>query len=419
MLRDRRQGKEFGARASVILALLVVTALWGRSAASPARAQVPGALNASLTAAPTSAQVGQPVTFTYRASPPAVAPPFPGVSLVIEFGDGASSGPIEGVAGQTVQGEVVHSYQAPGTYTATLMATASNGQAGTATATVRVTEQCGPPMVTVSAAPSAATVGQAITFSYAAVAGAGCTMETAPLPTLLINFGDGSAPLPLNEPSGSIMHSYTTPGEYTVSVTALSGGQTGQGSATVSVTTQPVLPPSPPPAPPPPSPAAQPTAVNVVQPTGTSGADLGTAETCGSSAVLLRPGVWRCNTIDPCFSVPGVTTYVVCDVDLATGLGQKLNLAQPLDPASGHRDVQVSAMRLDLENGATCTYQGGATFAFQGQRANYQCDDGTWIAGQPQPGLIWTVTVGRAVTMPMPALDPATVTTVAVRVAWV
>src|SRR5215213_5040901 len=137
MLRDRRQGTGFVARASVMLALLAAAALWGRSAASPVRAQIPGALNAGLTAAPTTAQVGQPVTFTYRASPPAVAPPFPSVSLVIEFGDGTTSGPIEGGAGQTVEGEVVHSYQAPGTFTATLMATASNGQTGTAMATVR------------------------------------------------------------------------------------------------------------------------------------------------------------------------------------------------------------------------------------------------------------------------------------------
>jgi PKD repeat protein len=417
-------GKWWAARVPAMLAIVTVVALWGQSAAPPVVAQIPGGLNAGLTAAPTSVQAGRPVTFTYRASPPAVAPPFPSVSLAIQFGDGTSSGPIEGGPGQTLQGEVVHTYAAPGSYTATLIATASNGQTGAAEATVQVNAECGPPVVTVSAAPAAAIVGQPVTFTYAAVAGEGCTMETAPLPALLISFGDGSAPLPLSDPSGSIAHSYSAPGTYTVTVTARSGDQTGEASTDVVVAAQPVPPAPPPPLPPPPAPpapapAVQPTAVNVVQPTGTSGADLGMAESCGASDVLLRPGVWRCNTIDPCFSVPGVTAYVVCDVDLATGLGRMLNLARPLDPAAGHQDVRVSALRLDLENGATCTYQGGATFGFQGERVNYSCDDGTWIVGQPQPGLVWTVTVGQFVSTPMPTLDSATVTTVAVRVAWV
>jgi hypothetical protein len=167
------------------------------------------------------------------------------------------------------------------------------------------------------------------------------------------------------------------------------------------------------------APAAQPTAVNVIQPAGTSGAGLGEAMSCSRSAVLTRPGVWRCNTIDPCFSVPDVTTSVICNVDLATSLGRRLNLTQPLDPTMGWQDVQPSAQRLDLDNGLTCRFVGGATFGFQSQRANYSCGDDMWIVGQPQPGLIWTVTVGKAVTTPMPALDPSTVVTVAVRVAWV
>ena len=169
--------------------------------------------------------------------------------------------------------------------------------------------------------------------------------------------------------------------------------------------------------------ATQPTAVNVIQPAGTTGPDIAGEGTCSAGGLLLRPGVWRCfagNAIlDPCFSAPGFTTSVICNVDLATGIGQRLNLSQPLDPSMGWQDVRVSVQRLDLENGLTCTFVGGATFAFQNERANYSCDDEMWIVGQPQPGLIWTVTVGKAVTTPMPALDPSTVMTVAVRVAWV
>jgi hypothetical protein len=167
--------------------------------------------------------------------------------------------------------------------------------------------------------------------------------------------------------------------------------------------------------------AMQPTAVNVVQPTGATGAGLGEAMSCTGSAVLTRPGVWRCNTIDPCFSLPDVTTYVICNVDLATGLGQRLNLSQPLDPSLGWQNVQASAMRLDLDNGLSCTAVGGATFTYQNQRANYQCSESVWIVGQPQPGLIWTVITGTVIMTPEagPQLDPSSITTVAVRVAWV
>ncbi len=99
--------------------------------------------------------------------------------------------------------------------------------------------QCAPPSVSLRVSPPAPVAGQAVTFSFAAVAapplvaGGGCA--NPPLPFMLINFGDGRAPLPLNGPSGTISHVYSVPGSYAVLVTANSGGRIGQARAIVTV----------------------------------------------------------------------------------------------------------------------------------------------------------------------------------------
>ncbi len=95
--------------------------------------------------------------------------------------------------------------------------------------------QCAPPSVTINVMPPSALVGQPVRFDYSATAGAGCTQATAPLPTMLINFGDGRAPLPLNGPSGTITHIYTVPGTYAVLLTATSAGRMGRVQTTVRV----------------------------------------------------------------------------------------------------------------------------------------------------------------------------------------
>ena len=103
--------------------------------------------------------------------------------------------------------------------------------------------QCGPPSMTVSASPSSITAGQSVTFTYAAVADPACA--SPPLPTMRINFGDGTAPLPLNAPVGTTAHTYSVGGTYSVLVTATSAGRTGQARTVVTVTpvaqVQPVL----------------------------------------------------------------------------------------------------------------------------------------------------------------------------------
>ena len=93
--------------------------------------------------------------------------------------------------------------------------------------------QCAPPSVTVNVSPSAPIAGQPVTFSYSAVAGGGCA--NPPLPSMLINFGDGRAPLPLDGPAGTITHIYAVPGSYAVLVTASSAGRIGRATTVVTV----------------------------------------------------------------------------------------------------------------------------------------------------------------------------------------
>lgn len=109
-----------------------------------------------------------------------------------------------------------------------------SGPGLTPAAAQQVAGVCGPPTVTVSATPRTAGVGQSVRFSFSAVAGGGCI--NPPLPSMLIGFGDGTSPLPLNGPSGTITHAYNGPGIFTVRVTATSAGLTGQATTTVTVT---------------------------------------------------------------------------------------------------------------------------------------------------------------------------------------
>jgi PKD repeat protein len=224
----------------VLLALLVIALpLAGR--AHPAAAQF-GGVNASLTASTPSAGVGQTVIFTYTASPPAVAPPFPSITLVsVNYGDGTSDNVGGGAPGQPVSGVFAHVYNLPGSYTATLNVAASNGASGGDSAFVMVGGGGGGGVpgalnVTVNAFPQSVSVGQPVTFTYSATPPA----VAPPFPvirSMLIGYGDGTSPLPLNPPSGSVSYTYRNPGFYNVLVTATDSiGGSGQATTSVQVT---------------------------------------------------------------------------------------------------------------------------------------------------------------------------------------
>src|SRR5438552_1355512 len=121
------------------LAPLLALALALGPAVGTTIAQVPGGLNLQFSASPTTQQAGQTVTFSYSASPPAVAPPFASITNVaIDFGDGQSTTGNTGSAGQTVTGTVTHAYTNPGAYTARLSAQASNGGQSSTTTSVTI-----------------------------------------------------------------------------------------------------------------------------------------------------------------------------------------------------------------------------------------------------------------------------------------
>jgi hypothetical protein len=123
----------------ILLALLAGAALGGVGPL-PVAAQLAGGTNLTLTPSTTSPEAGETVTFSYRASPPAVAPPFASItSLMLDFGDGTTADlSSDYAAGQTVTGSTAHAYDSPGTYTAILTASASNGGGGRATAQITV-----------------------------------------------------------------------------------------------------------------------------------------------------------------------------------------------------------------------------------------------------------------------------------------
>jgi PKD repeat protein len=179
------------------------------------------------------------VTFFYSATPPAVAPPFARItSISVNYGDGSGDTGNTGSPGQQVSGSLTHVYSSPGSYTVTLSANASNGGFGSATTTVFITGGGGGGgTVSVSVSPSSTSVqvGQSVSFSYSATTSSvGIGFPT--IRSMLISYGDGSAPLPLNPPSGVVQYSYSSPGTYTVLVTATdSNGNQGQATTFVQV----------------------------------------------------------------------------------------------------------------------------------------------------------------------------------------
>lgn len=217
----------------VVVGLALGIAIFsGGTGTKPVSAGIAGALSVNLTASPQNAATGQAVSFSYSASAPAVAPPFPSiVSATISFGDGTSAN-VGGGFGGSVSGTTTHVYTSGGFYTASFTASDSLGDSNSTTASVQVASSQ-PPVVSVSVPFASVTAGQPVTISYSVSSGIGIGFPS--IGSVLISFGDGSSPLPLNGTNSSIQHTYASPGSYNVVVTATSGGQQGVGNATVTV----------------------------------------------------------------------------------------------------------------------------------------------------------------------------------------
>lgn len=114
-----------------------------------------------------------------------------------------------------------------------------------------------------------------------------------------------------------------------------------------------------------------------------------------NSLVLWRPDAWRCVSgnilYDPCFSTEGLSEAVICGATPWNGgVGFKLNLTEPL-PVNNPIPDGDYAWAYVLEDGVSCGYMGGATWAFDGERVNYSCSAGWFIIGDPEVGQLWKV----------------------------
>jgi PKD repeat protein len=223
------------------LAALGILALTFRSA--PAGAQMPGALNVSLTASPTTVTEGRSVTFEFSASPPSVRDARL-TSVVIDYGDGASSnvrGPFE--VGERVTRTRDHAYTAAGDYTATVTATASNGESNNASQTIHVNgheQPIGGLDVSLTASPTDASAGQVISFNLSA---SPPSVPGGKIDSMSLDFGDGSSVNVLGPFAAGerVMrtrdHTYTHSGDYTATLTVTaSNGETKSAVQTVHVT---------------------------------------------------------------------------------------------------------------------------------------------------------------------------------------
>jgi PKD repeat protein len=172
---------------------------------------------------PYTAAVGQPVAFSGSATGA-----FAGAGLTYQwtFGDGTNG------TGQFI----THAYGAAGTYPVTLLVSSPSGQTGIATTTATIgggTAGTVPGSVQVSAGgPYTGSIGQPITFT--------ATVSGAFNPIFQWDFGDGATGA-----GQSVMHTYTTTGTYTVTLTVAAPPSFSVSATSIAtVTTAPAAPPA-------------------------------------------------------------------------------------------------------------------------------------------------------------------------------
>lgn len=172
-----------------------------------------------ITITPSASPVeGQPVTFTVSVASTATTETFQ--SLVIDFGDGTTSGTLSGVSQN-----VTHVYGNSGTYTVVATGTSISGNTKRGTTLITVAER-GIINVTITKSPdTAVTTNQVVTFTASATGGT--------VRSYSWNFGDGQT----FNGSNQVSHSYSTTGNKTVTVTvSTTDGNSGRGQTQVVVT---------------------------------------------------------------------------------------------------------------------------------------------------------------------------------------
>lgn len=110
-----------------------------------------------------------------------------------------------------------------------------------------------------------------------------------------------------------------------------------------------------------------------------------------------RPDARRCvveggGVLDPCFQSPfaapaDLTSPLACMRDPFTSDVSLLTLLQKFDPSLIEPDLlpieESNPWAVVLANGVTCSAMTGATYGLAGMRANYSCDDGGVLIGDP------------------------------------
>jgi len=181
-------------------------------------------ISVSVTASPTSATVGQTITFLSSAND--IGAGATTLAYTWSFGDGTSQ-----AATQTTS----HSYTAANTYTVTATVTDNLGRVNCGTTTVTITGSgsggtsgsTNPKIQVAPNGPYTGSVGQAIQFGgFATTQDAGATITGYSW-----NFGDNT-----NATGQSVQHTYSQAGTFTVTLTATdSAGQSSSNTTTATI----------------------------------------------------------------------------------------------------------------------------------------------------------------------------------------
>ena len=213
--------------AAALVLVAGVMSVAGPGGASPVFAAAP-ITSLAFTPSPTTALVGQNVTFSTTATTPNTGAVI--TSFNFMFGDGASF-TVTPAPGPTASASASHAYSVANTYLSSVTATDSQGGSGTANSSITVG---GGGKLTVSATPNTtvAGVGQPVSFAIATTdpnTGASITQTT-------VNFGDGTGTVSVPAGQSSIVHPFALPGNFAVTATATdSSGATGTATTSILV----------------------------------------------------------------------------------------------------------------------------------------------------------------------------------------
>jgi hypothetical protein len=115
-----------------------------------------------------------------------------------------------------------------------------------------------------------------------------------------------------------------------------------------------------------------------------------------NSEIIALPSAWRCGVdnqvYDPCLTAQdGVT--IVCGADpTGESPGFNVNLQEPLPAPVAVERVYPGALLFELENGAICRWNSGASVTIDGRRINYICSDLTQLLGEVDKSVpLWSI----------------------------